>query len=263
MVNNTTRILDRKNTMKKYSNYIFGAIIALLAFTTFDGCTKNNKLSFDYYKLKGKLTSVSQDLQTANGSLSSMINDMNTSISLKDSLQARLDELGIDNQNLKDEILDIQLRGEEINKIQTLKYVYRDRIDTVYQPIKKLNWTNYHYPSKESWIVRHKLWVQSDSVQYSSWDFSDVEFDMIVSEVGGSYTSTIVGPDFLKVKSLKVNSLPIQKNIVTDDFDWMAGAGYRFDKSFSIYGGARWKKNIIFGGLDSQKTFSVNYLRGI
>lgn len=249
----------------KYTNYIFGAIIAILTFTTYDGCQQNNDLSWKYAKVKSELVSSKQNIQEGKGKISSLIDDLNSKESINRELETWGLELEQRNESLNRKVSQLRKEGSKVTGLATVKYVYEEKTDTLFIPIKKLNWTNYHYPEENDWTVRHKLWVQSDSVQYSAWDFSPVRFDMIISESeAGVYKADLIGPEYLRLQNLQVKTLPINPPKYTpDQFDWLLGGGYRLDNEFLFHAGMRIKKTSIFGTAGSDKNISINAIIGL
>lgn len=251
--------------MKNIITYAMGAVIALLSFTTYQGCRNNNELSEKYFNLKQQNIVLTQNDSIAEGVISSAINDLHTAESLIEEIRGEKEEVTEQNKKLLKQIEALQLENQEIRGNVKVEYVYEEVTDTLYQPVEKLKWTNFYYPQKEDWTVRHRLWIQSDSVRFSHWKFNPIEFDMVISEDdAGIYTGTIVGPDFLRIGNLKIDSRPITPEFVKiDQFDWLLGGGYRLDKEFNFYGGVRLKKSHIFIGIGSDKVFSFNYMQGL
>ena len=80
-------------------------------------------------------------------------------------------------------------------------------------------------------------------IMTEEWSFSDLTLDLVITEKEeGIYEAVLGGPDFLSVKSLKVNSL--KPSATVDKFGWLAGGSAQKDFNtdaigFGLSGGVR------------------------
>jgi len=248
--------------MKKYKDYILGAIIALLAFLTFDGVKKNNDLSWKYALAKDEIVKLKQNIEVSDNATVSAIRDLEDEKSLKTKLKEEYDK---NNLALQAEVDRLKEENQKIIGLGKVEYVYEKQVDTIYKNVEKMKWSDYYYPNKEDYIMKHSIWYQSDSIGYSKWDFNEIGVDLLISESeSGVFSASLVGNDHVKVNNLKVNTLPLKTpEFKVNQFDWLVGGGYRFDKNFNLHGGVRFNNKMLFGTASTDRSISVNLLIGI
>ena len=248
--------------MKKYKDYILGAIIAILALLTFDGVKKNNDLSWKYALAKDEIIKLKQNIEVSDNATVSAIRDLEDEKSLRSKLK---EEYKKNNEALQAEVDRLAAENKKIIGLGKVDYIYEKQIDTIYQEVSKLSWQDYYYPDKDGYVLKHSIWFQSDSVSYSKWDFNEIGLDLLISESeSGVFSASLIGNDYVKVNNLKVNTLPLQTpEFKVNQFDFMIGVGYRFDKNFNFHAGVRLKNAIFFGTASSDRSISANLLIGI
>lgn len=122
-----------------------------------------------------------------------------------------------------------------------------------------------YYPSKDSAFVKYSASVK-DSTVNSSWEFFPLKIDVIVTQQkDGIFRARFVGPKWIQVNNLSVNSLPMSK-ITERNLKFLVGAsgGYRFEENDFVVGvstGLRYKSNIFILNGTSNKIVSLGYLK--
>lgn len=179
------------------------------------------------------------------------------------------DTLTIKQLESKVDSLKIELKGRpilvgevEIQPRDTVKI-----IDTVYIKDDTLSVVDY-YPNSEEYFVEYKNTINLLTGKgNSTWTFKEIKLDLVVSEnKDGTYETNMKAPDFVKINSLDVQSLPLDPSNQRDDFGILLGGGYGKDfgtgtNYLEVGGGIRYKKFYIDieGNTNKQADIGVKF----
>lgn len=113
------------------------------------------------------------------------------------------------------------------------------------------------YPGAESgqdWFIRYDghLFTQTGKLD-GAWTFNKIKFNVILTEQpDGMWKQRIVGPEFLEITDLKVNSLPKKDYVAPTEknIHFLLGAGYRTQlnmksNAVTLNAGISWKNKVI------------------
>src|SRR3972149_6442133 len=128
----------------------------------------------------------------------------------------------------------------------------RGNLETVNDSTFKMN---VYYPGKENWFINWSGDILTKSKSYDGkWNFGELKLQAVLTETKrGIWNARLIGPDFLKVDSMEVKSLPPDKysEEKTKKIEFLLGGGYTksFDPNYpnaiTIGGGIQWKNNSI------------------
>ena len=174
------------------------------------------------------------------------------------------------------------LTKKELNKkIRELEIKVKDGVivekiilvpKEVEKPIDSLTITNDsiiisdYYPKKDNWFARYKATVNlNDSTSLGKFTFGELPISLVISEQeDGTFRSDLKAPDFIKVTSLEVLSLPLEPT-KTDNFGWLVGGKINRnfqngDLGYEILGGVRIKKINIITSINTNEEFGLGTL---
>jgi len=123
------------------------------------------------------------------------------------------------------------------------------------------------YPNEENSFISWDGFVNRNNAFYSgNWSFGELPLQIILTETDrGMWRSRLVGPDWLKVDSMEINSLPIPKIKEPSNLSLMLGGGYinSFDNNgvngVSIGGGIRFKDHRLIINATTNKEIGFSY----
>lgn len=123
------------------------------------------------------------------------------------------------------------------------------------------------YPNEENSFISWNGVVNRKNAFYSgSWEFGQLPIQLVLTETErGMWRSRLIGPDWLKVDSMEINSLPIPKIKEPSNFSLMLGGGYinSFDNNgvnaVSIGGGIRFKDHRLIINATTNKEIGFSY----
>lgn len=129
------------------------------------------------------------------------------------------------------------------------------------------------YPSgdkpNDEWFVQYdgKFYEQQQKVD-GKWTFNKLKFNVILTEQeNGMWATRIDGPDFMKVDSIKVNSLPKSDYNKVPKFHLLLGAGYRTlmnlksTGAITLSGGFEYKTNMVLVDVATNEQIGVTFIR--
>lgn len=257
--NNKDRILS-KDTF--YVAIIVGLIIMLLL----KGCEGNNKDAMTD-SLKKEIVAKDKIYQEQNGSYHKLVNTFNSERDLKE-------ELRIQNVNILETV---KAQNEKILSLTNAMITFATKTDnnipvTVTKDQTGKDVLNFvtRYPDKigePNFITYTGNIRTSDEKLSGEWTFDKLKFAVILTEQkDGLWATRIKGPDFLKVDSITVNSLPKEQIASTKNFFLLAGGGVKTELGMSnviigLNGGIEYKKNIGYLELNTNKVVGLTYLR--
>ncbi|MDC7251049.1 MAG: hypothetical protein PQJ49_14160 [Sphaerochaetaceae bacterium] len=196
--------------------------------------------------------------KTQDGRYQKLVNDLNTKSEINKALKENNKEL-------------YELLKEERKKPISYTIIQAEpeaKIDTI--PLNNevkdgLTFTSFEdfYPQKENYFMKYSGTLTDSSV-VGKWDVSKFDIGIVISEKRkGIYEADLDAPDWFNVKSLEVNSLPLE-NLSPDNFDWLLGgsAGYNFLDQYPVFEietGFRIKKSIFSIQGNTNKELKAGY----
>lgn len=127
------------------------------------------------------------------------------------------------------------------------------------------------YPNEGDNFISWNGYVNRNNAFYSGeWSFGKLPLQIVLTETKrGMWKSRLIGPEWLVVDSMEINSLPLPTTEEKSDFDLLLGGGYisSFDSNrpngISVGTGLRFKNhNIIINGTTNQE-IGFNYYYNI
>lgn len=196
-----------KNLFSKISKFSFLFLIILVLFIQIRSCRKLNEKQklIENYKLE--LIKSDSLREESDGVNKRLVNNLNTEKELRDKLK---------NEN-KILYKNVRNSNSRILSLTSLVATLKSKRDTVYLDSsnvleKEINFSSF-YPKKDSWFIEYSgKYIFSNNSLISSWDFKELKIDLVLTEkTKGIWETSLIGPEFLSINSLKVNSLPEEK----------------------------------------------------
>lgn len=243
---------------------IYILIIILLSFFTIGMSIKNNidqtRLINKIEENNKKIIEMSELIKEKDGQYSKLVNYFSDSKKLSENLKNSNKELAKELRKTKEQIL----------KINDIVATFKEKKDTGNISFKNdsLIGIDIFYPDSNDWFINWKGKIFTKDKKYTGkWIFTDLKIKAILTETEeGLWKARIVGPKFLVINSMEINSLPPKD--YTDEkikkISFLFGGGYlkSFDNNYSnaigITGGIQWKNKHII-----QLTGTTNNILGI
>jgi len=214
------------------------ALLLFLAFTVYN-CVNSWQKDEINEDLKQQVLAKDSIQKVDDGHYTKLINDLNSEKELNRILTANNEDLASELRKAgKKPIIYIQSES-----------TFKPQSDTVAVDKTKPNDFIAYYPKVDPFITFTRTY-QNDSTAVNDWKFGTLAIDIVVSETAtkGLFSTDIKGADFLIVKSIEVNSLPLTP-VIPNNFDWVMGGSIMVDPSNfkvlpQVSGGIRWKKTI-------------------
>lgn len=215
-------------------------LLITVMLTCIDKCSSNS------VQLALKKQVIEQDItkKIAEGHYSKIINDLNSEKQVSKTLKS-------ENKQLYDQLKKDGKKPLIYTSINT-SFKGLESISDVGTQSTTNTWYDFkdYYPSIQDPFITYTRTRVNDSVAKSNWNFNDIKLDLVVSETANDiFKVDFKGPEFLKVNSIKVNSIPLSP-IIPDNFDWLGGAGALYNPNtmqtkFIVSGGIRYKSHNI------------------
>ncbi len=233
-----------KEVLNKYVKPITGLpnklIIILLLVIVIIFSLKSCQSDTDIRQLKELIIKQDSLRKVEDGHYQKIVNDLNNSKELFKQLKENNKELA---ETIKEQKKNPIVVTNTVIKIQPAPLP-----EPV--PIKPDNTFELNYPNKDNKFISFLGIIENDSIN-GVWDFDEFKLDLVISEKQkGVFEIDAFTNDFIEIKSLTVNSLPL-KGIKPDNFDFKVGLGLYTDINtglgVDIYGGIRIKKFDVVG----------------
>lgn len=243
--------------MNKLGSYGVAILVAIFLVVSMFQCSKIKTLKTNNKIIKEELLNLDSLKEISDNVYEVMVNDLHDKNSIIDSIES-------ENKAFVDRIDALRKSKKRVITTSQIEFKYIDRTDTIYEKVESLKWSSWYYPNKENFIVQHNLWLNPDkNISYSKFFFKPIQLDILVYEdKAGIFKADLVGPSFIKLNDLTVNTLPIPTLTTCDEFDWLLGGGVNTRFDIELNAGLRWRRHMIFGGLTTDKTLTFNYLKG-
>lgn len=258
--------------MKTKDKVLYATIIILILFILFGGWyarIQQNKLYEEIRKGNEIIVNMDQTKKEDDGQYAKLVDYFNTEKEL--------------NQQIKDENKELQRlikkQNEKLlmvnNAIISLKSEISQGEVTVNQEDSTVFDLNLKYPNSNEAFIKWDGSVFTQTETYEGeWSFGKLPLDIVLTETErGLWNSRLIGPDWLLVDSIKVNSLPPEEfdnSPKESKFGILLGGGYinSFDQNgsngLSIGAGLNWKNHslLINGTTNKEIGFSYYYKFG-
>lgn len=241
---------------KIYLGIITLLIISLIWMRISNANNINNVLS-DLNESTKKVVSLSKTIKEQDGQYSRLIDTYNTQNELNKKLLT----------SNKDLYKQIRSNGERLHQLSDIIATFENKSDSgVVNGDDSIINMSIFYPDKNDWFIN---WSGSifvnDKVYKGNWEFDDITLQAIITEEeNGLWRGRVIGPDFLVIDSISVNSLPIvQKK--DKKIKLFMGMGYYHSmddnpSSIKISSGVSWKnKTFISLGVTTDKKLGLSY----
>lgn len=128
-----------------------------------------------------------------------------------------------------------------------------------------------NYPSNEdNFISWGGVINRNDGFYSGEWKFGELPLEVILTETErGMWRSRLIGPDWLTVKSMEINSLPLPQIEETPNFGLLVGGGYlnTFDPNgtngLSVGAGVKFKNHYLMINGTTNREVGFNYYHNI
>lgn len=149
-------------------------------------------------------------------------------------------------------------RHERVIYLQSIIASFKPLRDTIAIPVLLATDSVFDYfatypPDTSEFFIAHQATFDlKNNTALANWMFNDIRLHVVITEnLDKTWTSRLIGPDFLVIDSMEVNTLPPDKINKPPFFRFVAGAGsdyYFTDKIPAIRGtiGFATRKNYIF-----------------
>ncbi len=211
------------NFIKKNWKYIIGGIIALAAiYLLFIKPNLELKaLEKQNETLKKEVLAKDTLQKLADGKYSKLVNTFNSTNDLNKILKTELSVIYDSIKNRKEKVLSINQNNITFKPKTNTVIVYVNK-DSTY------SFTSF-YPQKDKYFIKYNGTLDTKSKTVTDdWSFTNFNLNVVMTQrKDGLWDSYLDGPEFLKVNSIKVNSLPAKDYIPTAEKQ----------KLFVLYGG--------------------------
>ena len=244
-----------ENFILKYYKLIVVALIIIGAFSFI--LIQNAGLKSDLVDYKKTILQKDSLQKIREGEYTKLVNDLKSSNDLKKYIKEISDSTYQDIKRNKEKPL-------IITKVTTIPKTIQT-IDTVYIDTLGVRTITSYYPNKDSMYIKHTS-VIKDKESKNTWEFSPLKLNVIVTQQkDGMYRARFVGPSWIEVQEVTVNSLPLSP-ITERKFKFLLGAsgGYDFNYrnvSAGIYTGFRYKNKIVLVNGNTNKVVSLGYIK--
>ena len=257
--------MDIKNI---FNRVLLGTIAVLVILLMLSNC-KNTRLQEKIYEEQQEMNKRIVELDTTTkekeGQYAKLINIYNTE---KDLLKQLRDE----NNELLDLIKDQNERLLMINNtVISLQSQINDGFGQFNQHDSSLINLSLKYPNDTDWFINWDGTVNTGTARYNGeWKFGELPLQVVITETErGIWKSRLIGPDWLLVNSIDVNSLPPEElgsKPEKRNIGFLLGGGYinSFDQNvtsnaFSLGTGLYFKNHSLIINGTTNKTLGFSY----
>jgi uncharacterized membrane-anchored protein YhcB (DUF1043 family) len=214
---------------------LYGLIITLIIFLV--GCGIKNKMEQDALIKEinsGNETIVEMDKvkKEKDGQYAKLVDYFETQKSLNDDLKDSNKEL----------YKQLKKNDEKLLQITNIVATFEGKLEQ--GKLEHINDSTFKmdifYPTKDKWFINWKGNILTKSKSYDGkWIFGDLKLQAVLTETKrGIWNARLIGPDFLKIDSMEIKSLPPEDYVKDENKDrkleFLVGGGYR--KSFNPSG---------------------------
>jgi len=235
--------------MNKYHK-IIGALVVLLLISLVAMRGLHRRWQSKENVLQGEIVRSQEVVKEKDGVYTRMVNRYDQT---RDSLRDKLKE--------KDEDLAKTLRKnrEKILMYEEIVATFKPKTDTVLLVDTIIgDYTKsfaFYYPQKPDWFIKLAGGIRNDSV-FGSWRFGNLPLSLTLSEnKDGTWTRRLIGPEWIKVSKIEVNSLLRPPEAIKKKLYFPVGAGYTFfaeTRMLNLYGGISWRRFTVLGSAHFQ-----------
>lgn len=181
-----------------------GAALAIIIFLAWQSRIAQNKALSETDKLKKSIIDADKLVKEADGRYAKLVNYYNSEKDLKNQLKDQNRELYDVIKDQEERLLSITNTIVSLDSKVTEGFGHIDNVDT-----NRIN-VALRYPSKDDPFVFWDGWINRNTAQYNGeFTFGKLPIQIVVTEDSrGLWKHRIVGPEWLKVDSLQVNSIP-------------------------------------------------------
>jgi hypothetical protein len=244
--------------------YIIIGLVLCIFYINYKSNAKINAILNDIQSQKKDIVLLSKTVKESDGHYSKLVNNFNTQKEINDILlKSNKDLFNVLKKN-DEKLISIS------NTLLTLKPV-KDSGDVLIDS-NYIN-MNIFYPSQKDWFINWNGIIDTKLKKYNgNWLFSKINLTAVLTETkAGFWKSRIVGPEFLIIDSIEVNSL--KPELIIDKkpplFSFYVGGGYRDNilsnnRNLLLSTGVAIKtKNLILLDYSTDNNYSIKYLRNI
>lgn len=230
------------------------AVLSTIGFLFYQFQKKNEQIE----KLKGEVIEKSELIKEKDGLYSNIVNDLNTEKQLKQKIENELKELSVI----------IKERNEKPVQIieQVLQMPFRIDTVEVYDTIineKDHYFAEFFYPDQDDYFAHTRVQM-SGGIGVASWHFEPLELNLTITQTeSGLFNSYMEGPEWIVVKDLQVNTLPMQPQFPEKPYKFYLGGGLGYIEGFKFYtsGSVKYKDHMIDLNLFGFSGITLGYKR--
>jgi len=206
-----------------YKLFISAALIIII-FLAWQSRLSQNKALAETNALKKSIIDSDVLVKEADGRYAKLVNYYNSERDLKNQLKDQNRELYDVVKEQGERLLSITNTIVSLDSKVTEGFGKVDEVDT-----NRIN-VALRYPDKEDPFVFWDGWINRNTAQYKGeFTFSKLPIQIVVTEDSrGLWKHRLIGPEWLKVDSLQVNSLPPAEyvSLVPKKIQWLVGGTY-------------------------------------
>lgn len=185
-------------------------------------------------ELKKSIINSDKILKEADGRYSKLVNYYNTEKSLMKQLKDENSDLYSTIKKQDERLLSISSAIITLDKKVVEGFGQEDPVDT-----NKIN-LSLKYPNEKEPFVFWDGWVNKNTAAYKgTFSFGRLPIQVVLTEESrGLWKSRIVGPDWLKVDSMQINSIPPVEYVPTIEkkVQWLVGGSYLYGLNTKLSG---------------------------
>lgn len=201
------------------NNILFGALVLLLvASNGISRCSSSGKLN----KLKKEILAKDRLTQEAAGEYRRLVNDLRSQRDLSKLLKDDTTELSQKLTKVEKRLEDEKAKLLSLTSIAAT-FTAVDSLETMVEidslPVDSTIILRANYPAANPFIETTTFYVPSEGLATTNWHFNTLPLSIVVSETqSGMWESRVIGPDWLKISSLEVNTVSADKVTTREPF---------------------------------------------
>jgi cell division protein FtsL len=253
--------------MKK-DKFLYGLIIALILMligSTWYNRVQQNKMQEKIEESNKVIISMDKTTKESEGQYSKLVDYFKTEKELNQQLRLENKKLFKTIKNQNEKLLMIN------NTIVSMKSQIEEGFGSIDKTDTNIIDLKLKYPKEGESFINWSGYVNRKTAFYKGeWSFGKLPLKIVMTETdGGLWKSRLVGPEWLVVDSIQINSLPLNKPEVKKQYGLMLGGGYyhSLDKTqvneFSIGGGINLNNHKFILNITTNNTIGFSYYYNI
>ena len=252
-------------SVNKVLHWVILVLVGLLIYQSWVSKREQNRLYEKIQEGNKMILELDQLTKENNGQYTKLVNYFNSEKDLKEQLKKENNEL----YNL------IKKQDEKLlminNTIISLEGKMSEGFGNINEKDTNLIDLKLNYPNDDKSFITWGGFVNRTNGFYSgNWEFGELPLQIVLTETDrGMWRSRLIGPEWLTVTSMEINSLPLPQIETPSNFGLLVGGGYinSFDPNgvngLSVGTGVRFKDHYLLINGTTNREIGFNYYHNI